>query len=320
MLNRHSAVSMLCTTIEWSSYLILHIRSARLHTFVLDSFSLSYSELLIGRRVSSKARPSDLVMSQPANTYRIGIVGAGNMGEPLARLWTQAGHTVKLANSRGPETLAEVAQRTGATAATVEEAVKDAAVIVVAIPLKNVLQLDKQLFSHLQPGTVVIDTCNYYPYRDGQIDELDSQSLTESGWVAKQLGHPVIKAFNNIYWNSINTLGKPAGTAGRIALPIAGDSSAQKVAVAALIDQLGFDVADLGKLDESWRQQPGSPVYCCDYDVEGVKAASKRADKSRLHGVRDLQTQALMAAFAANTPQEQIPVLARNFIEGQYNK
>ena len=260
-------------------------------------------------------------MSQSSvSKLRIGIIGAGYIGEALALLWTRAGHTVKVANSRGPETLTEVAQRTGATAATAEEAVRDAAVVVVTIPEKSVLQLDKALFSRLQPGTVVIDTGNYYTYRDGHIDELDSQSLTESGWVAKQLGHPVVKAFNNVYYNTLNTLGKPAGTAGRIALPIAGDSPADKATVTALIDQIGFDVVDGGRLDESWRQQPGSPVYCCDYDAAGVKAALQRADKSRLHEVRDLQVQALMAAFAANTPKDQIPVLARNFLEQQYRQ
>lgn len=100
-------------------------------------------------------------MSTAPSNLRIGIVGAGNIGTPLARLWTKAGHTVKIANSRGPETLADVAQQTGATAATVEDAVRDADVVVVTIPQSKVPLLDKKLFSQLSADTIVIDTGNY---------------------------------------------------------------------------------------------------------------------------------------------------------------
>ena len=97
-------------------------------------------------------------LSVSLSPLRIGVVGAGNIGAPLARLWSQAGHAVKIANSRGPDSLTDVAQLTGATAATVAEAVKDANVVVVSIPQKNVAQLDKHTFSQLPADTIIIDT------------------------------------------------------------------------------------------------------------------------------------------------------------------
>ena len=100
-------------------------------------------------------------MSAPSPS-QLRIVGAGNIGEALARHWTRAGHTVKIANSRGPETLADVAERTGATAATIEDAVNEANEVVVSIPQKNVVQLgEKKLISRLSKDTIVIDTGNY---------------------------------------------------------------------------------------------------------------------------------------------------------------
>ncbi len=128
---------------------------------------------------------------------------------------------------------------------------------------------------------MVIDTCNYYPrQRDGRIDAIEN-GLPESRWVEQQLGRPVVKAFNNIYAQYLMELGKPAGTPGRIALPVAGDDPAAKKKVMQLVDELGFDPIDDGTLDESWRQQPGSPVYTKDFDAAGVRRALNEAKKER---------------------------------------
>jgi predicted dinucleotide-binding enzyme len=105
--------------------------------------------------------------------------------------------------------------------------------------------------------------------------------LPESRWVAQQLGRPVIKAFNNIYALHLLELGRPKGTAGRVALPVAGDDEAAKAIVLKLVDELGFDGVDAGGLDESWRQQPGTPVYTKDFDAEGVRRALSEANKKR---------------------------------------
>ena len=212
----------------------------------------------------------------------IGIVGSGNIGSALAHRFTAAGHSVVISNSRGPETLADLARETGATAASVTEAATGKDVVVVTIPLKNVPDLPKGLFAGPDAArTVVIDTGNYYPkQRDGRIAAIES-GTSESRWTSEQLGHPVVKAFNNIYAQHLLEKGVAAGTPGRIALPIAGDDAAAKAVVAKLIDEIGFDVVDAGGIDESWRQQPGTPVYGSDHDVAGTRAALAEAQEAR---------------------------------------
>jgi predicted dinucleotide-binding enzyme len=174
-----------------------------------------------------------------------------------------------------------LASATGAIAVTPKEAVKNADVVIVTIPEKNIPNLPKDLFAGTSEDVVVVDTGNYYPrQRDGRIEEIET-GTTESRWVAKQLGRPVIKAFNNIYAQHLLRMSRPAGTPGRIALPVAGDDDAAKAVVIRLIDELGFDGVDAGGLDDSWKQQPGTPVYGTDLDAEGVRRALARASKER---------------------------------------
>ena len=212
---------------------------------------------------------------------KFGIIGAGQIGGTLTRRLTALGHEVFVANSRGAETLSALAAETGASAVSVHEAARSVDLVVVTIPLKNVASLPAGLFSDTPAGVPVIDTCNYYPrQRDGRIEAIEA-GLPESRWVGQKLGRPVIKAFNNIYARHLMEKGKPAGTAGRIALPVAGDDAAAKAVVLKLVDELGFDGVDAGGLDESWRQQPGSPVYTKDFDVNGVRQALSEARKDR---------------------------------------
>jgi predicted dinucleotide-binding enzyme len=105
--------------------------------------------------------------------------------------------------------------------------------------------------------------------------------MTESRWVSQQLGRPVVKAFNNIAARSLMNGGRPKGAPGRIALPVAGDDPAAKAVVLRLLDRLGFDGVDAGGLDESWRQQPGTPVYGTDRDAEGVRRGLAEARPER---------------------------------------
>ena len=210
---------------------------------------------------------------------KIGIIGAGNIGGTLTRRLAALGHQVSVANSRGPETLRELAAQTGASAVSVTDAARDKDLVVVTIPEKNVPDLPKDLFAGA--GTIVVDTGNYYPQqRDGRIDAIE-QGMAESRWVEHQLGRPVIKAFNNIYADHLRANGRPAGTPGRIALPVAGDDDAAKAVVMQLIDELGFDAVDAGNLDQSWRQQPGTPVYTTDLDTDGVRHALSQANPER---------------------------------------
>jgi predicted dinucleotide-binding enzyme len=212
---------------------------------------------------------------------KIGIIGTGNIGSALTRRFTALGHEVSIANSRGPETLRDLERETGAKAVTVQEAARAGKVVIVTIPEGYIPNLPKELFAGVPDDVVVVDTGNYYPQqRDGRIAGIED-GATESRWVANQLGRPVIKAFNNIYAQHLQERGRPKGNPGRIALPVAGDDQRAKDTVMRLVDELGFDPVDAGKLDESWRQQPATPVYATDYDAAGVKRALSEATPER---------------------------------------
>ncbi|KFL91872.1 putative polyketide synthase [Acetobacter malorum] len=212
---------------------------------------------------------------------KIGIIGAGHIGGTLARRLVAVGHDVKIANSRGPQTLVDLSRESGAKAVTVADAVKDVGLIVVTIPEKNIPVLGRSVFEHVPADVVIVDTGNYYPReRDGRIAAIE-EGTPESVWMSGQIGRPVIKVFNNIYAQHLLENGKPHGAAGRIALPVAGDDPAAKKEVMALVDQLGFDPVDAGSLAESWRQQPGTPVYCGDLDAAGVRKALAEASPAR---------------------------------------
>ncbi|RPK54321.1 6-phosphogluconate dehydrogenase-like protein [Streptomyces sp. ADI96-02] len=211
---------------------------------------------------------------------KIGIIGAGNIGGNLTRRLTGLGHEVSVANSRGPETLSALAQETGATAVTASEAANGARIVVVTVPLKAVPDLPSGLLDGAAEGAVVIDTGNYYPQRDGRIAAIED-GLPESRWTERQIGHPVIKAFNGTYAQDILDRGRPQGTPGRQALPVAGDDAAAKQTVRDLIDELGFDTVDSGGLDDSWRQQPGTPVYGSRDDADAVTRALAQASPER---------------------------------------
>jgi 8-hydroxy-5-deazaflavin:NADPH oxidoreductase len=212
---------------------------------------------------------------------KIGIIGAGQIGGTLARRLSALGHEVSIANSRGPETLTELATKTGAKAVSVNQAARSGEIVIVTIPEKNIVNLPGNLFAETPRDVVIIDTGNYYPQqRDGRIAEIES-GIPESRWVEQRLGRPVVKVFNCIYAQHLGELGRPKGAAGRIALPVAGDDAAAKAKVLRLVEELGFDGVDAGSLEESWRQQPGTPVYCKDLDADGVRRALSEAKRER---------------------------------------
>jgi 8-hydroxy-5-deazaflavin:NADPH oxidoreductase len=205
---------------------------------------------------------------------RIGIIGAGNIGGTLTRRLTALDHDVTVANSRGPASLVPLVRETGARAGSVEEAVRSADLVVLAVPLKAVSELPADTFS----GHVVVDACNYYPARDGAIPELEKPHAASSEWVAHQFRDVhVVKAFNTINFAHMTAHATPPGSVARRALPVAGDDLAAKQQVMALVDELGFDAVDVGPLKESWRQQPGTPVYNRDLDAAQVRDAVHRA-------------------------------------------
>ena len=211
---------------------------------------------------------------------RVGIIGAGNIGGALANRLGELGHEVSIANSRGPDTLREVEARTGASAVEARDAARGKDVVVVTVPEKKVSELPGELFDGVGDDVVVIDTGNYYPrHRDGQISEIEA-GTAESVWVSQQIKRPVVKAFNNIYAQHLRDGGRPPGSPDRFALPVAGDQPA-KGTVMQLVEDLGFDAVDGGRLEESWRQQPGTPVYGTDLDADGVRRALTEASPDR---------------------------------------
>ena len=213
---------------------------------------------------------------------RIGIIGAGSMGGILARHLVKPGHQVSIANSRSPDSLTALAAEIGATPVSVAEAAQAGEIVILAIPTKAVADLPQRLFANVPSSVVAIDIGNYHPeLRDGHIDAID-RGMLDSQWVAQQIGYPVIKAFNNVLAKSLLEKGVPRGTRGRIALSVYGDSSDAKAAVFRLVDDLGFEPVDGGVLDDSWRQQPGTPAYCRDLEAAALSRALAEADRSRI--------------------------------------
>ena len=216
-----------------------------------------------------------------ATGVKIGIIGAGYIGGTLTRRLRELGHEVAVSNSRAPETLADLADETGARPVWAKDAAADADLVVVSIPQKNVVDLADGIVDGRKAGAPVIETNNYYPQqRDGEIAAIED-GQPESAWVAEQIGAPVYKVFNGIFWKQLLERGKPSGTTGRIALPVAGDDGPGRELVHSIVDQLGFDPVDAGPISESWRQQPGKPVYGKDFDAEATRRALADATPER---------------------------------------
>lgn len=229
----------------------------------------------------------------------IGILGVGHIGKTLARKLAQAGHDVKVANSRGPETIAADVLTFGARAVEAAEAVKDVDVVLLSIPLNRIPAV-APLLAGLPEGTVVIDTSNYYPGRDGKIEAIEAGQV-ESLWVTEQLGRPVAKAWNSIGSDSFARKGKPAGSPERIALSIAADRETDRQVTMALVEDTGFDAFDAGSLADSWRQQPGAPCYCTDLTLKELPDALASAERARLTSRRDLAVAAIVERVGDGT-------------------
>jgi len=211
---------------------------------------------------------------------KIAIIGTGNVGGSLARIFTRNGHNVSIANSSNSHTLHKLAKETGATPSTVQDVAQGADVIILSIPTKGIPDLASGFLDKIAPGAVVIDSGNYYPlHRDGAIDPIE-HGLPESRWVEQQINHPVIKAFNATNWYNL-TEEIQSGLLSRLALPVSGDDPAAKAIVFQLVAEAGFDPVDAGGLDESWRLQPGSPAYCTDLGIDDMRKALSQATKER---------------------------------------
>ena len=230
---------------------------------------------------------------------KIGILGVGHIGKTLAQRLAQAGHSVKVANSRGPHTIAQDVLSTGAQAVTTEEALVGVDVAILSIPLNRISDV-APLIAELPKETVVIDTSNYYPFRDDKIEAIEAGQV-ESLWVVEQLGRPIAKAWNAIGSASLAEKAMAAGTAGRIAIPVAADRPNDRDVAIALVNDSGFDGFDAGTLADSWHQQPGAPAYCTDLTREEMGPALAAAEKARLPKRRDLGVAVMQERLADAT-------------------
>lgn len=190
---------------------------------------------------------------------KIGLIGAGRIGENAARQFLKVGHSVALSNSRGPDTLTALVTKLGdgARAVTVEEAAQFGDIAMEAIPFKHVESLPADALS----GQILISASNYYPDRDG---DMPLGELTHTEYVAKHVpAATVVKAFNTIYFEHLrNRADRDADLENRRVIPIAGDEPEAKETVASLIEQIGFAPLDLGPLREGGRHmEPAQPIY-----------------------------------------------------------
>lgn len=233
---------------------------------------------------------------------KIGILGVGAIGATLTQRLSAAGHEVKVANSRGPETIPAEVFAVGGRAVQASEVVAGVEALIVSIPLSRIPDV-RPLVDELPAGAVLLDTSNYYPMRDGQIAALDGGQV-ESRWVAEQLGgRPLVKAWNAITAGSFNRKASVAGSPDRLAIPVAADADDDRALGISLVGDTGFDGFDAGTLDDSWRQQPGTPSYCTDLGRDELRAALAAAVPGRAPRRRDL-AMAVISELLGDTPAD----------------
>lgn len=223
---------------------------------------------------------------------KIGILGVGFIGATLVRKLSAAGHTVRVANSRAPETIVDFAAECGATAMTSEEAIIGADVVILSVPMAKMQPL-KDLLAALPRDVPVIDTSNYYPLRDGRIPAIDEGQI-ESHWVEEQLGRPITKAWNAVLAGTLRKNGKQKGEQGRTAIPVSGDNEKAKQIALDLVEATGFDAVDAGGIEESWRIQTGNPAYCTELTVSQLQRALTLADREMAPQRRDAGMQVVL--------------------------
>jgi 8-hydroxy-5-deazaflavin:NADPH oxidoreductase len=230
---------------------------------------------------------------------KIGVIGAGQIGSALIKQYAKAGHQVKMTNASGAEKLKSLEVETGTKAVGLKEVVKDIDVLVISIPFIEITNLANSITQEISHDTIIVDTTNYYPIRDGKINEVEN-GMPESVWVSKQLSRPVVKAYNSILAGSLINEGLPEGSYSRIALPISGDNKKSKEAVALLVNDSGFDALDIGNLNESWKQQPGSQIYCTDLNLLGLQNNLDKVQRNILSKRREIALQFILKENPAN--------------------
>ncbi|KYG33637.1 NADPH-dependent F420 reductase [Priestia endophytica] len=214
---------------------------------------------------------------------RFGIIGAGPIGSIISKKLVKNGHDVKVADARGIEHLE--GKELAGTVVRVEDVMENIEVLIISLPTKA-MQSIRNIIDQVGEEVIIVDTSNYYPFRDDKIEEIEN-GMVESVWVSKQLGRPVIKAFNNLLAYTLENEGTSEESSGRIAMAVAGNDPSQKQVVMDIVYELGFDAVDSGSLSDSWRQQPGTPAYCTELTKDELTEALKKANKEKAPLLRD---------------------------------
>ena len=214
---------------------------------------------------------------------RFGIIGAGSIGSIISKKLVENGQDVKIADARGMKHLE--GKDIAGTPVPVENAIKDIEVLIISLPTKAIPSI-RNIIYQVGEEVIIVDTSNYYPFRDGKIEEIEN-GMVESVWVSNQLGRPVIKAFNNLLAYTLENEGTCEDSSERIAMAVAGNDPAQKQLVMGIVYELGFEAIDSGSLSDSWRQQPGTPAYCTELTKDELTKALKKANKEKAPLLRD---------------------------------
>ncbi|WP_342422494.1 NAD(P)-binding domain-containing protein [Paenibacillus sp. FSL E2-0178] len=231
---------------------------------------------------------------------RFGIIGAGPIGSSISRKLVKNGHDVMIADARGIERLK--GKKLTGTPVRVEEVIKNIDVLIISIPF-HALPSIRNVIDEVGEEVVVVDTSNYYPQMSGKIEEVEN-GMVESVWVSNQLNRSIIKAFNNLLAYTLEHEGTPEGNSGRIATAITGNDVQQKQKIMNIANELGFDTVDSGSLNDSWRQQPGTPAYCTELTKEELTDALKKANKEKAPFLRDKAMEILSAAAGKYSHEE----------------
>jgi len=239
---------------------------------------------------------------------KIGIIGTGAIGGTIAKKMIDAGHQVKVSNRDEFDELQKKADEFGALPASLMDVVKNVDVVILSVPTISIPDLPKNLFDESPQDLIIVDTTNYYPFRDGEIEELKAGKV-ESEWVSEQIGRPVIKAFNNLLAQTLAHGNESAKE--QIAMAISGNDENAKNTVSRLVKDAGFDFVDAGFLSESWKHQPGTPAYCTELNASDLKEALGDADKKNAPKIRDAAISDLMK-FTTQPTHEEVVEFNRN--------
>ncbi|MBE2977229.1 NADPH-dependent F420 reductase [Priestia megaterium] len=214
---------------------------------------------------------------------RFGIIGAGSIGSIISKKLVKNGHDVKIADARGMEHLE--GKELAGIPVRIEDVIKNIEILIISLPTKAIPSI-RNIINQVGEEVIIVDTSNYYPFRDDKLEEIEN-GMVESVWVSNQLGRPVIKAFNNLLAYTLENEGRSEDSSGRIAMAVAGDDPSQKRVVMDIVHELGFDAVDSGSLNDSWRQQPGTPAYCTELTKDELTKALKKANKEKAPLLRD---------------------------------